>query len=153
CAVGKAIDERLAALGGRRVVERVDCDLDFAAPAAAFSEQALEKLAPADTGGRVIAVDFGAKPASSADTAVIEAEITEHINLNSSQSDKQTFHIELSFPGGAPAYQPGDALDVYAENDADYVVQLLKAAGLASDAALRQELQTGRDVTTLSLKT
>jgi len=153
CAVGKAIDERLAALGGRRVVERVDCDLDFAAPAAGFSEQALEKLAPADTGGRVIAVDFGAKPASSADTAVIEAEITEHINLNSSQSDKQTFHIELSFPGGAPAYQPGDALDVYAENDADYVAQLLKAAGLASDAALRQELQTGRDVTTLSLKT
>ena len=34
CAVGKALDERLAALGGKRVVERVDCDLDFAAPAA-----------------------------------------------------------------------------------------------------------------------
>src|SRR5262249_29851969 len=28
CAVGKAIDERLAALGAKRVVERVDCDLD-----------------------------------------------------------------------------------------------------------------------------
>ena len=34
CAVGKALDERLAALGGKRVVDRVDCDLDFAAPAA-----------------------------------------------------------------------------------------------------------------------
>ena len=33
CAIGKKIDERLAALGGKRVVERVDCDLDFAQPA------------------------------------------------------------------------------------------------------------------------
>ena len=34
CAIGKTIDERLAALGGKRVVDRVDCDLDFAEPAA-----------------------------------------------------------------------------------------------------------------------
>ena len=34
CAIGKALDERFAALGGKRVVDRVDCDLDFAAPAA-----------------------------------------------------------------------------------------------------------------------
>src|SRR5437763_6544750 len=33
CAVGKAIDARLAGLGGKRVIERVDCDLDFADPA------------------------------------------------------------------------------------------------------------------------
>jgi sulfite reductase (NADPH) flavoprotein alpha-component len=33
CGIGKAIDERLAALGGKRVVDRVDCDLDFAEPA------------------------------------------------------------------------------------------------------------------------
>jgi sulfite reductase (NADPH) flavoprotein alpha-component len=32
CAVGKKIDERLATLGGKRVVNRVDCDLDFADP-------------------------------------------------------------------------------------------------------------------------
>ena len=30
CAIGKKIDERLAALGGKRAVDRVDCDLDFA---------------------------------------------------------------------------------------------------------------------------
>ena len=30
CAIGKALDERLAALGAKRVVDRVDCDLDFA---------------------------------------------------------------------------------------------------------------------------
>ena len=34
CAIGKKIDERLAALGAKRVADRVDCDLDFAEPAA-----------------------------------------------------------------------------------------------------------------------
>src|SRR5262249_58535974 len=33
CAVGRKIDEPLAALGGERHVYRVDCDLDFAEPA------------------------------------------------------------------------------------------------------------------------
>src|SRR5712671_1625604 len=48
CAIGKAIDERLAALGGKRVAERVDCDLDFNEPAAKWIERAVKALAPAD---------------------------------------------------------------------------------------------------------
>ncbi len=46
CAIGKAIDERLAALGGKRVVDRVDCDLDFAEPAATWIASAVKALAP-----------------------------------------------------------------------------------------------------------
>ena len=46
CAIGKAIDERLKALGAKRVVERVDCDLDFAEPAARWIGTALKTLAP-----------------------------------------------------------------------------------------------------------
>src|SRR3954462_5218146 len=46
CAIGKAIDERLAALGGKRAVERVDCDLDFAEPAAKWIGEAVKNLAP-----------------------------------------------------------------------------------------------------------
>ena len=41
CAIGKKIDERLAALGGKRVIERVDCDLDFARPRCQWIEQAV----------------------------------------------------------------------------------------------------------------
>ena len=127
CAIGKALDERLEALGAKRVAERVDCDLDFAEPAAKWIAGTLKTLAPdvaPDT--KVIAVDFGAKAAPSLD--VVEAEVTEHINLNSSRSDKETIHLELSFDGAAPAYKPGDSLDVYAENDPAYVDALLKAA-------------------------
>jgi len=155
CAIGKALDARLEALGGKRIAERVDCDLDFAQPAGRWIETALKALAPAEEAGRsrVIAVDFGAKAASSADLGPVDAEITELINLNSSQSEKETIHLELGFDGAAPPYKPGDSLEIYPENDAVYVDDLLKAAGLASDATLRAELTKGRDVTTLSLKT
>jgi sulfite reductase (NADPH) flavoprotein alpha-component len=153
CGVGKKIDARLEALGGKRVADRVDCDLDFADPAGKWIETALKALAPEDGGrGRVIAVDFGAK-AGAAELGPVEAEITELIDLNSSQSEKETYHLELSFDGAAPAYKPGDSLDLYPENDPAYVDDLLKAAGLASDSSLRAELTKNRDITTLSLKT
>jgi sulfite reductase (NADPH) flavoprotein alpha-component len=154
CAIGKALDERLAALGAKRIVDRVDCDLDFAEPAANWIGGALKVLAPpADPNAKVIAVDFGGKASAAPHLDVVEAEVSETINLNSSRSNKETYHLELAFDGAAPPYRPGDALDLYAENDPAYVDALLKAAGLASDAALRSEFIKSRDVTTLSLKT
>ena len=87
CAIGKALDERLAALGGKRVVERVDCDLDFAVPAADWIGRAVKALQPDETGrGTVIEVDFGKVPAAPPKTDIVEAEIVEHIDLNSSRS-------------------------------------------------------------------
>src|SRR5215831_16502901 len=153
CAVGKKIDERLAALGGKRVVDRVDCDLDFAEPAARWIGDAVKVLTPPNAGGRVIEVDFGAKPATAPSTDIFEAEIIEHVDLYSSRSDKETIHLALGFEGGMPAYQPGDSLDLFVENDPAYVDELLKAAGLSGDEKLRSDFIKSRDVTTLSLKT
>jgi sulfite reductase (NADPH) flavoprotein alpha-component len=155
CGVGKKLDERLEALGAKRVAARVDCDLDFAEPAAQWIDGALKALAPADLGraaaGKVISVDFGSKQASSPNTDIVEAEVIEHVNLNSSRSEKETIHLALGFDGAAPAYEPGASLDVYPENDPAYVDELLTLAGVHDDA-LRQELLTARDVTTLSVK-
>jgi len=153
CTIGQKIDARLEALGGKRVADRVDCDLDFEKPAAEWIDKSLKALAPPEAArGTVIAVDFGARP-QPADTGPVEAEVSEWINLNSSRSDKETIHLELAFDGAAPAYKPGDSLDLYPENDPEYVDALLKSAGLAADEALRAELLKSRDVTTLSLKT
>jgi len=154
CAVGKTLDARLEALGGKRVADRADLDLDFAEPAARWIDGAITALQPADvapSGGQVIPVDFGA-PAEP-NLGPFEAEVTAHVDLNSSRSDKETVHLELAFDGKAPAYNPGDSLDLYPQNDPDYVEQLLEAAGLAADGALRDEFIKERDVTTLSLKT
>ena len=151
CAIGKKIDERFAALGGKRAVDRVDCDLDFATPAAQWIDGALTALAPADAErGRVIAVDFS-KPASAPASEIIEAEVLEHINLNSSRSDKETIHLALGFEA-APPYEPGASLDIYPENDSAAVDEILQLSGV-SDEALRKDLLAARDITTLSTKT
>src|SRR6185437_12700386 len=155
CAVGKAIDARLAELGAKRVIDRVDCDLDFAGPARHWIDQTVKTLAPPDAlRGRVIEVDFGTTgpKLESKSLEVLEAEISEHVNLNSSRSDKETVHLALAFDGNTPAYQPGDSLDLYPQNDPVEVDALLAAGGLAGDDALRNELIQSRDITTLSLK-
>ncbi len=156
CAIGKKIDERLAALGAKRAVERVDCDLDFAKLAADWIGGTLKVLTPPEVGrgqenGQVIEVDFSNKPSVSPNTDVVEAEIIEHVNLNSSRSAKETIHLALGFDGAAPAYEPGASLDLYAENDPAYVDELLRLANVKDDG-LRDELLKTRDVTTLSLK-
>ena len=151
CEIGKALDARLEALGAKRVADRVDCDLDFAEPAAKWIDGTLKVLAPdVAPDAKVIAVDFTNKAAPNLD--VVEAEVSETINLNSSRSEKETYHLELTFDGPAPAYKPGNSLDLYAENDPAYVDALLRAARV-SDAALRADFIKSRDVTTLSLKT
>jgi sulfite reductase (NADPH) flavoprotein alpha-component len=155
CAVGKAIDARLAELGAKRVIDRVDCDLDFAEPARGWIDQTVKTLAPPDAlRGRVIEVDFGTTgpKLESKSLEVLEAEISEHVNLNSSRSDKETVHLALAFDGNTPAYQPGDSLDLYPQNDPVEVDALLAAGGLAGDDALRNELIQSRDISTLSLK-
>jgi sulfite reductase (NADPH) flavoprotein alpha-component len=156
CAVAKAIDARLEALGGKRAVDRSDLDLDYAAPAATWIGEAIGKLAPAQETGSVIAVDFGGRHATEAEAEIdlgpVEAEVIEHVNLSSSRSDKETFHLALGFER-APAYEPGDSLDLFVENDPRLVEEVLSAAGRSGDAELASELTASRDITTLSQRT
>ena len=157
CAIGRAIDIRLEALGATRAVDRLDLDLDFAKPAAAWIKGALGTLAPAQAAAEprpdnVVAVDFGRAGGETAEPSrdPVVAEVVDHINLNSSRSAKETIHLALGFEDGTPAYEPGDSLELYPENDPALVDDILAAAGLASDEALRTALVAERDVTTLS---
>ena len=159
CSVGKAIDARLEALGAKRASDREDLDLDFAKQAAAWTEGALAKLAPADAAasGTVVHVDFTGggyqaeddEPVYTAETP-LEAEISALVNLNGTGSTRETWHVEFSFDDPKFNYMPGDAIGVLPENDPELVDQLLRATGLGSDAALLLKIQKGYDVTTLS---
>ncbi|WP_449411689.1 diflavin oxidoreductase [Methylobacterium komagatae] len=156
CAIGKALDARFEALGGKRAAERADLDLDFETPAAEWIKGTLKALAPAAATDNVVAVDFAraggdedAEP--SRDPVVVE--VIQHVNLNSSRSDKETIHLALAFEDGAPAYEPGDSLEIYPENDPQLVDEILTATGLSGDEALRKALLAERDITTLSAAT
>jgi sulfite reductase (NADPH) flavoprotein alpha-component len=151
CETGKQIDARLEALGGVRIAPRIDCDLDYQKPAGAWIDTTLHVLAPAqEPGAAVIHVDF-ARPASVEDRAqVFDAEITAQVNLNSSRSDVETWHVELSLAGSGIAYEPGDSLGFVPRNDPALVEEVLRTAGLAGDAALHSALSEALDITTLT---
>lgn len=158
CAIGKALDARFEALGGKRAYDRADLDLDFEKPAADWIKGALKALAPAETAAdNVVAVDFARAGAHDEDEEPSRepkvVEVIEHVNLNSSRSDKETIHLALEFEDGAPAYEPGDSLEIYPENDPQLVEEILKATGLTENEALRRSLLAERDITTLSAAT
>ena len=154
CETGRVLDDRLSALGARRAAPRLECDLDYDAPAAEWLATTLKEFrgeqdAPAAS---VIHVDFGhAAAAVEHDKSnPFPAEITDLVNLNSSRSAKQTVHVELSLQGSGLAYEPGDAIGVVPHNDPAVVDAVLSAAGLPGDVALHKALTTKHDVTTLT---
>src|SRR5262249_12341959 len=147
------------ALGGIRMHERQDLDLDFAKPAAAWTEKALTALAPMEEepDSTVVHVDFKGgllaeepdEPAFASDSP-LEAEIYEIVNLNGTGSTRETWHVEFRTDAPGYAYQPGDAIGIIPENDPELVEAVLSATGLAGNAELAEALRTKFDITTLS---
>jgi len=159
CEIGRKIDERLAALGGNRITDRIDCDLDYETPATGWINSTLERLnaevGVKDVGASIIHVDF-ARPGQEADAPTrahpFAAEITESIRLSGSRSTSDTHHVALSLEGSGIAYEPGDSLGVVTSNNPTLADAVLKAAGLSGDDTLRTSLIERLDITTLTHK-
>jgi sulfite reductase (NADPH) flavoprotein alpha-component len=158
CETGRLFDERFAALGATRVADRIECDLDYEAPANAWIGGTLTQLQAGlgDTEpGAVIHVDFARAPAEAAAygrTRPFEAEITQRVKLSGSRSTSETWHLEVSLAGAGIAYEPGDSLGFLPSNDPALVDAVLAASGLAGDAALHAALSERFDITTLTRK-
>lgn len=155
CETGRRLDERLAALGGQRIADRIDLDLDYEGPAKEWIGRVLPLWKPKDEPAQVIHVDF-ARAVPEEDEAEprwtkaqpFEAELSEIVELSSSRSESRTFHAEVGLAGSGLTYEPGDALGVLPENDPRLVDEIATLAG--GDDALRAELAVRYDVTTLT---
>ncbi|MBL6009424.1 assimilatory sulfite reductase (NADPH) flavoprotein subunit [Bacillus halotolerans] len=128
CQTGKEFDQRLEELGGKRISPRVDCDLDYDEPAAEWLESVCEGLSEAEGGSVAPAPAAAPQTGESAysRTNPFRAEVLENLNLNGRGSNKETRHVELSLEGSGLAYEPGDSLGVYPENDPELVDLLLQ---------------------------
>ncbi|MGH1481944.1 MAG: diflavin oxidoreductase [Geminicoccales bacterium] len=157
CEIGKRIDARLEELGGHRIAERIDCDLDFEEPAASWTSGALDRLVDVAEplqnlsvvpSADVVHLDFPTSAYSKANP--FPAEITELVNLNGSRSAKETFHLQLSLEGSGLTFEPGDALGFVPENHASVVTDVLTATGVEGDEGLISTLTHEADITQLS---
>lgn len=164
CKTGKDFDGRLDELGGTRLLDRVDCDVDYEDQAGTWVKQLADKLAAkvanavAAPAGPAMAGPSpgGSLPAGAglAGTSVapppsdynkknpFPAPLLERVNLNGRGSAKETLHMELLLEGSGLAYQPGDALGVVSSNDANYVDEVLEAL----DADPDEEVVTARGI-------
>ena len=150
CKTGKDFDERLAALGANRVLDRVDCDVDYEEAAEAWIQKVVEQFsqsaAAASTASPVAVTAAPAAAVSSYDKKnPFPAPLLERINLNGRGSAKETLHLELLLEGSGLSYEPGDALGVYPENDSLYVADLVETLGLNAT----EEVVTPRGIQTL----
>jgi sulfite reductase (NADPH) flavoprotein alpha-component len=154
CEVGRRLDDRLAALGATRACARIECDLDYEAPATDWLGRALTELKQQGAANdAVIHVDFArtvTEDAGYTRNRPFAAEITEHVNLSGSRSSGRTFHVELSLEGSGIAYEPGDAIGIVPSNDPAMVEAVLKATGHDGDATLHAALTDRYDITTLT---
>jgi sulfite reductase (NADPH) flavoprotein alpha-component len=173
CKAGRDMDARLEELGAERILDRVDCDVDYDEPADAWIERlvaTLEELAPP------------AEPAASPDAVVprlapamagvpgapngkpdysrknpYRAEILDAVVLSGRHSDKETIHLELSVEEDALLFEPGDSLGVMPENEDPVTETVLETLGFSGSEpvtvhgdehpladALRHELELTR---------
>jgi sulfite reductase (NADPH) flavoprotein alpha-component len=140
CDAGKRIDRRLEDLGAERMHERVDCDIDYDEPAAAWSDIVVERLAATveATPSRVVQLRPNATAARVHDKRdPFAATLLENIRIVGRHSTKETRHVELDLSGSGVTYQPGDSLGIAASNNPLVVDELLEATGLSGDTEVR----------------
>ncbi len=167
CSIGRVFDERLAALGGQCVHDRVDCDLDYDDPAARWSVEVGEFFAQSP---EVSDAHPTVSPLPAVSPTQVgpsrkkpyAATLLNNIVLNSPGSDREVHHIELDTEDSGLVWAPGDALAVVPRNPLpvvdDLVARLaLDPAELVPDAVavgaelpLREALITQYEITTLT---
>lgn len=162
CETGRLIDERLVALGARRLLARVECDLDYERLTVPWLEQVVGEAREALGAPAVATVtrlrSVPAAPEYSREQPYA-ASVLANQRITGRDATKDVRHVELSLEGSALTYEPGDALGVWHENPPLVVDQVLAATGLdgaepvAADGqtkALREWLATGRELTRLT---
>lgn len=148
CKFGRDLDAKLESLGGMRILDRVDCDVDLDAMFAAWKQQLTPRLREVS---RQEVTDLPEKPAGPEPPAVSKprgpvavpealhtkdnpylSSIVEKRTLTHASSSKQTIHVEFDIADAALRYEVGDACGIAPENCpalVDEALQLLRFSG------------------------
>jgi sulfite reductase (NADPH) flavoprotein alpha-component len=146
CGASKKFDSRLEALGARRLLPRGECDVDYEAPAKAWTESLWEKLtSPGQVESKSLCIASGgslrenpARNGSSwSKTNPFPARLLARQLLNRPGSAKEVYHHEISLEGSGLAYEPGDALGVAPKNCPTLVNSLLDALNCTGDEPVK----------------
>ncbi|SFS12926.1 sulfite reductase (NADPH) flavoprotein alpha-component [Dyella sp. OK004] len=144
CAIGRQLDERLAELGGTRLVALGEADVDIDAVAAPWTNKVLERAGEVVAKAPSPAVrvpNLQAVPSRILHSREqpFEATVLANQRIVSRDSEREVRHLELSLEGSGLDYAPGDALGVWPQNPSALVRQWLEVLRLDGDTEVSHE--------------
>jgi sulfite reductase (NADPH) flavoprotein alpha-component len=145
CEIGRRIDERLAELGAKRLYDRTDCDVDFEAPAAAWSTRAvdlLQQVRPASVPERIAVLRPVAAPPPWSREKPFAAELLANQRITVGEGVRDVRHLELSLAGSGLHYEPGDAIGIVAENPPETLAAVLAASRLDGTQTVKRGVES-----------
>ncbi|MGY3806477.1 assimilatory sulfite reductase (NADPH) flavoprotein subunit [Aeromonas veronii] len=140
CQTGKDFDNFLATAGAERIYELASLDVDYQDAAKAWGEQALNAItATLSTGAASSSVASAVQQAVGHSQYSKENPFPARLSVNQKitgrDSTKDIRHIEINLADSGLTYQPGDALGVWFDNDAELVGEVLALTGLSGGEA------------------
>ena len=135
CQTGKDFDSFLEKLGAKRFIDRVDCDVDYDAPAQEWSAKAIavvkETLASAAPSIATASATQSETHSEYTKQKPFSASLLTNQKITGRDSGKDVRHIEIDLSDSGIRYQPGDALGVWYENSSELANEILSAVGLS----------------------
>lgn len=147
CETGRQFDARLQALGAQQLHARVDCDVDFEAPARQWIDAVVDQLAQSYATSAAREAGPLDRPVASVSTAYtrknpFQAPVLANQRLTARHSTKDVRHIELSLEGSSIHYEPGDAIGIAPSNRATDVTALLEVLRFDPETPIAADSQT-----------
>lgn len=143
CQTGKDFDQQFEKLGATRLFDRVDCDVDYEAPAQAWQDQVLEILEPelksgvAEGAAEVIPLNPTGVMANQYTKAnPFAASLITSQKITGRESVKDVRHVEIDLADSGIEYQPGDSLGVWFNNDPQLVADLVNLLSIDADTVV-----------------
>lgn len=136
CQTGKDFDAYLAKQGATAFIDRIDCDVDYEAPASEWRAKALETVKEDLSSGQEadivqLPVAQAAGHSQYSKQKPYTATLLTSQKITGRDSGKDVRHIEIDLDGSGLTYQPGDALGVWFENSSELANAILAKVGLS----------------------
>ena len=137
CQAGKLLDRRLEELGATRLIDRIDCDVDYEDLAEDWLNKTIPLASKNENQTPLKAVTDEIKKPKWNRKNPFQSVLTENILLSKENSAKEIRHYEFDLGDSEITYEAGDALNVMPLNDEQLVEAIISRLNI--DAGLMIE--------------